>query len=609
MKKKSFFYGINAKMALTIVALSGALLTGCYKDDGLDVNGPTGSVTLPAAVYTLTGSVLDTDGNLVKDATVTVAGEAVSATTGSFTTAVKPGAVTIKVVPANAKYNTVEKTVTVLAVAAGQSVVYTETIVLTKQAVTPKVEAKYNLNVLAFAASNLETPLKSTEFKVTVKDAANAAVTDLASVKAGIYNIVVTPTDATKYNTYTTMLSLPVVEVEAATPPAVNKAIPFTLYSVLTEKSNPIEYNVLSAFVSIETGVEVTKMQITKGGEVVATTTEGNYIVYLAQKNSGAYKLTVDYTADGVAKQEVRNFTDKELAFAIILRVNQTSIELEEGTTPLDANTTLTIDEGTTATLNGKEYTGSLTLVRNINSAENSYLREYSAKPDGLILSKPIHILFKDQFGGQLNSLKLLYLNEENHNWIEDGGDVTTANGIHSMNVEHFSTFKAAVSFEENYSSLIKEDSTETVVGKKNDTDKTVTKKFEYSYRDGIGMSDVEEVVHNAGFKDAAAYCVKELIHQSIGMDRAPGINTIKGITDISVLPYTCLESIVKKQSTIFNMFKFTIENKEMIVTIEIPASATFIPNTYTFGHGHGHSHGHGHGDDLNAGGGIIEAE
>ena len=40
MKKKSFFNGINAKMALAIVALSGALLTGCYKDDGLDMDAP-----------------------------------------------------------------------------------------------------------------------------------------------------------------------------------------------------------------------------------------------------------------------------------------------------------------------------------------------------------------------------------------------------------------------------------------------------------------------------------------------------------------------------------------------------------------------------------------
>ncbi|MDO4163104.1 MAG: PEGA domain-containing protein [Bacteroides sp.] len=59
MKKKNFFSGFNAKLALTAVALTGALLTGCYKDDGLDASTPTGTTELPAAVYTITGTVID----------------------------------------------------------------------------------------------------------------------------------------------------------------------------------------------------------------------------------------------------------------------------------------------------------------------------------------------------------------------------------------------------------------------------------------------------------------------------------------------------------------------------------------------------------------------
>ena len=59
MKKKSFFKSFNAKTALFAVMVSGALLTGCYKDDGLDVEGPTGETTLPAATYTLNGTVID----------------------------------------------------------------------------------------------------------------------------------------------------------------------------------------------------------------------------------------------------------------------------------------------------------------------------------------------------------------------------------------------------------------------------------------------------------------------------------------------------------------------------------------------------------------------
>ena len=87
MKKKSFFSGFNAKMALAIVALSGALLTGCYKDDGLDVNGPAGEVILPNATYTITGSVVNPNGELIAngDATMTIGGASVELNGGSFT--------------------------------------------------------------------------------------------------------------------------------------------------------------------------------------------------------------------------------------------------------------------------------------------------------------------------------------------------------------------------------------------------------------------------------------------------------------------------------------------------------------------------------------------
>ena len=72
-------------MALTVVALSGALLTGCYKDEGLDVNGPAGEVTLPAPVYTIAGTVVDAE-TLAPIASANVAG-GVTATVsnGGFT--------------------------------------------------------------------------------------------------------------------------------------------------------------------------------------------------------------------------------------------------------------------------------------------------------------------------------------------------------------------------------------------------------------------------------------------------------------------------------------------------------------------------------------------
>ncbi|MCS2958596.1 hypothetical protein NXX53_19370 [Bacteroides salyersiae] len=50
---------MSARIALLTLALSGALMTGCYKEDGLDASKPGETVTLPDAAYTISGSVTD----------------------------------------------------------------------------------------------------------------------------------------------------------------------------------------------------------------------------------------------------------------------------------------------------------------------------------------------------------------------------------------------------------------------------------------------------------------------------------------------------------------------------------------------------------------------
>lgn len=124
MKKKSFLNGINAKMALAIVALSGALFTGCYKDDGLDADSSTGNVTLPNPTYTIVGNVIDAEtlqpivaGNVTGGATATI-------TDGGFSVNVpKEGPYALTVTSEN--YVDANVTVDVKKVAAGQSAVYT----------------------------------------------------------------------------------------------------------------------------------------------------------------------------------------------------------------------------------------------------------------------------------------------------------------------------------------------------------------------------------------------------------------------------------------------------------------------------------------------------
>ncbi len=142
MKKKSFFNGYNAKLALAVVALSGALLTGCYKDDGLDVNGPAGEVILPDPVYTISGNVLDAE-TLEPIATASVSGDATATVSnGGFSVEVKDAKSYSLKVKANG-YEDTDVVVDVKKVNAGQSAVYT-----TLVAMQPKYEGKYTLKVV-----------------------------------------------------------------------------------------------------------------------------------------------------------------------------------------------------------------------------------------------------------------------------------------------------------------------------------------------------------------------------------------------------------------------------------------------------------------------------
>ena len=146
MKKKSFFNGFNAKLALAVVALSSALLTGCYKDEGLDVISPDQNVTLPAAKYTITGTVVDASTlQLINNAKV----NGVDTKNGSYTIEVeKPGDVVVTATAAG--YTEQSTTVAVAPLKAGQAAVYPVNFALSKPAENMKtIDAVYDLKITA----------------------------------------------------------------------------------------------------------------------------------------------------------------------------------------------------------------------------------------------------------------------------------------------------------------------------------------------------------------------------------------------------------------------------------------------------------------------------
>ena len=600
MKKKSFLSGFNAKFVLAAVALSSALLTGCYKDDGLDVNSPSGTVTLPAASYTLTATVVNAEGELIKDANVTVDGEAVTLANGSFSKAVKPGKVVIK---ANREgYNAVEKTVEVLTIPDGQAAVYTEVIVLTKDA-TPEVAATYDLGVVAFAASDLTNELKKEEYTVKVTDGAGVEVTSLTGLAAGRYNVVVTPKDAEKYNAYTTAIDLATVMGTAT------KTIKVQVYAVLTEKAADKEYVVLSGMADLSSDYTLTNLQITRDGLVVAES-EADYIVYLAEKDGAAYQFKVNYTdVDGNELQVVRSYSSTVLTFFVNINAPAATVPVTPGVYPVGGDDVLTIEAGTTATIDGVEYS-SFDLVR-LPEVEYSpaVARAFQGTPDGLVFSNPIKIGFKDNWNNELGNLELQYLGT--NGWAKDteGGSVTLAGDTYVMNVKHFSSFRAEVPVSSSFADKRDTVSTDETFDKKNDTDRTVKVKYKYEYQTGMSISDVEQAVSAKFESQAAISYVTNIISEDLAVKGYVnmGIGTNYDIKEFTVLPYTVLNKVTTKQGMNVITATYTINGKDIVITITKPEGVRVVPDTYTYGHGHGHAHGHG--GDLNAGGGIIEVE
>ena len=408
MKKKSFLSGFSAKIALVAVALSSALLTGCYKDEGLDTDTPAGSVTLPDATYTLTGTIVDKDGVMIANATGTAAGQAFTGAT--FSVKAQPGEQTIT---AKAEgYKEVTKKVQILEVKPGQSAVYNEIIVLTKEEVTPEYKT-YDLNVEVFGADDTNTPLAAENYSLKVTDETGKDVSALSGLAAGHYNVVVTPTDADKYIATTCSVDLPKVEGEA------NAA--YYLPVVLNLKDAEKEYQILYA--EAENYAELTSMEIFKGDNVVASSTSGK-LFYLAEKDGSVYKLVVNAISwEGVKVERVFFYSNEITSFIIDFDEKGASAVVVDGVVTsgdfvLGAEDKFSVLDGTTATLNGENFDGAFQLVRMPNYETLDVLRVYEGTPDGLLFSKPIQVSFTDYWGGELGDLSLEYL--DNDKWTAD---------------------------------------------------------------------------------------------------------------------------------------------------------------------------------------------
>lgn len=134
---KSNFFGLNAKLALAVLAISGSMLTGCYESEKDDVTPPYNP---PAPVYIITGSITDAETN------APINGAAIKGGITATTDANGVFKVTLTDAPAEGTdktysitieatgYNSVTRSVIVTGIAKGGTAVYTVSAALTKPA-------------------------------------------------------------------------------------------------------------------------------------------------------------------------------------------------------------------------------------------------------------------------------------------------------------------------------------------------------------------------------------------------------------------------------------------------------------------------------------------
>lgn len=627
MKKKSFFNVFNAKMALSIVALSGALLTGCYKDDGLDADAPVGEIVLPEATYTLSGNVIAAEtGNALEAVTVTVTpGTQIKNAAGVFAYSVAPGTVTIKA--AAEGYAPVTRAIEVTKINKGQSATYTQTIVMNKVAEATKA-AKYDVKVQAYGGKSLEL-LDPSKYTATINAEPAIALKDgkFADVPFGDY--VVTFTEKLEAGATATLQKFNAsISLSEITVPASDKNIVVMVSGYMPAIDAPKEVTMLYAdFTDMTSGKieNVLRAWVNKNGVKVEASVQSNinhFAFEVPTADIATYTLKYVFVKeDGTQAEGSSPFAIGSTSLSILLNLGNGTIITPGEPTEIpgvegEDKDQVTAATGTMVTL----ANGNVVRLEDVNvsiqrlarqETEDATARVYEGTPSGIKFDKPLVITFKDMWAGQLGTMNLVYA--KNNLWSTDSeGDVTLANGFYTMNVNHFSKFKAAVPYTAKMNTTTTEDTKVTIVGKKNDTNQPIEVTYKYKVAKGSEFTpSISDAVKAAGFSnEAAANMVVAIITDSLYKEGyiGTGITFEANEYKYQVAPYTCLEEFSATQEYKNVNYTFTVNGKAIAIAVKAATKATVNePKIYTFGHGHGHSHGHGN-NDL-AGGGIIDAE
>lgn len=602
MKKKSFFSGYTAKIAMVAVALSSAVLTGCYKDEGLDVSTPAGSITFPEATYMLNVSVVDETGAPVPNAVITVNG-ASQPMGSSCSVSVQPGSVAIDAT-ATGYTSAGPKTITIASLANGQSAVYTETIVLTKTT----YQQTYNMNITVMNADLVELA-EGTDYSMTVVYEDGSTVENFNNVRAGQYTIRVNSTNAA-YESTTVTWDLPAVVTTSQEPVAANKLI------ILNEVEAPVQYQMLyGEVVGFPAGYENRGLTIMQGDNVVV---RGDYSVQyqVVRGEESNYSLVFTYADENGQETTITRLFGTYTSYTLSFGENaapEEGVNVVEGTVAEDTEISvgggdaLLVSAGTTITTSSNEpFTGTLTVTRDRAEEESTPVatRVYNGTPSGLTFSTPLQLSYTDIWGGELGDMELAYLN----NGVWTAESTIAAGDPYVMNVAHFSSFRAQVAADVTPVTTEMSEETVTPVDKYNDSDNEINVTCNYTYLDGTIISDVQAAVAAQFTNSAAVAFVTEVINARLAADGyvAQAVTTVEASQQFVVYAHSVLNTVKKTQYRNEVTYTFVINEKTITINV-VDYTRAVIDGTDQSSYSHGH--GHGHGGDLNSGGGIVEAE
>ncbi len=642
MRKNVIMGNLAIKSVAFTLLLSSVSLTGCYKDQRLDVNDPnTGTVVVPAAAYSISGTVTDFETGAPVECTVTATkGTVKNLGNGAYNVSLTKEevgeGVQVDLTFAAQGYIGTTRSVLVQKISDGSTIVYPVSVSLKEdKAPVEYVDVEYKLDLVFL---DKETG-KNVNVNYTIEG--DNTLTN-GNYSAGDYFIISPETD--QYKRKVIALSLPEAKVEKDENNVITRKVVIELEPV-TVAPTPDEYVTITGEIRDKEN-NLAKAQVVK---VNGTNVEPKYDVYYfsfnVKKEEGVSKYVVEAQVlnatgkDKITTTKVVNLSDAEsynitLNFPCVVKDGQEYVEEggdatgsvnpeinEEGVVTETVNnimsdgTTVVLNEGTVTNLGDQ----TLVLVRNTAEEESStdataVIRSYIGTPSGTTFNPALEVKFADNYGGEFgDNFELQYLGADGKTWTTDaeGGSVSFANGVYTMNIAHFSTFRAAMKYNTEYSTTTLS-TTEVVEINRMNNDEYPLNNFELRYNGKAGSkyADYNKIVEdvNANFSNENARALVLNTIKGICPDAKEEFETKEYVGYTNIPGWTLLNNADVTTTTETVTYTVTVNGKSISFTVEtiksIEISATEKNMTHI-----GHSHGHGHGDLNNSGGGIIIGE